>query len=1146
MTNQNYRVTTKGLVIHNFLPITEHLLSQIGDTEVCSYMDFDYILEVNNHELMQFCVKPLDYSRIDVARNIVKIKSRKNGGVAVFCDCGKRAKKGKLCEHAFGLFCFIYFSGRKDYLRYLTPTAKKEIQSEIAKDNEIEIEMVEKYIDYEITREGISAFLKKSAEGLIFDSKWNQGEITEMVDSIKMNNMPNRFIPALIQDEDIGFSIILNLREWNEMIVHPLTAKMNKKHTALSSKFKIYHPRYGESYLPYEYENHYPELFYYLEKFKVRTDSWSNLEVNISDTFLMLKKIFALSKSLPFPIYQLTGKEGLGKIPRNDITKIKLSSERVAVKFKVTQKDELYCLFPILMINEKEIVLNNENTQAIYINRYLIKHNNTLHLFKDIRQQEAMASLPSAGKIMVTEHNWKNLYSEIIVPLMQFHEVDLSEIQEKNITKTVRLLQRQIFLQEQDGYVVFVPKVLYEDNVTIELLSRVAIKDSNDGLIAIERDIELENNFIDLIEALHPDFAEQRELGVYYLEFGKMLKGHWFLTAFEELRAHGIKILGANNLTRFKYSTHTASVSTGVSSGEDWFDIDIQVSFGDYTLSISNLKKMAKENNRYVELSDGSIGILPKEWLDKLQRMFKYSDSATKDGIKISKMKFSLIDELFEELDEEKLIEEIAQKKQKLLSFKKISDIDVPKQIKGDLRIYQKEGLNWLNFLDENNWGGILADDMGLGKTIQILSFLQRKINEKPESTHLIVMPTTLIFNWENEIKKFTEDIKVDFHIGTERAKKTTKFNKFNIIITTYGVLLRDIDILKNFRFGYVVLDESQAIKNPHSKRYKSAMLLNADNKIALTGTPIENNTFDLYAQMNFVNPGLLGSQLSFKEDYSLPIDRDRDEHAARDLHKMIKPFLLRRTKEQVAQDLPEKIEDILYCEMEGEQLKVYEAFRNKYRDFLLGKFEEDGLNKSKIHVLEGLTKLRQICDSPRLLPGDEVYTDESAKIKTLLNHIEEKTNNHKILIFSQFVKMLELVKEELLRRGIMFEYLDGKRTGRQRKESVNNFQENDRVRVFLISLKAGGTGINLTAADYVYLLDPWWNPAVENQAIDRTHRIGQDKNVIAYRMICKNTIEEKIMNIKSRKKKIASDIIQTEENILKTLSKDDIMNLFK
>jgi SNF2 family DNA or RNA helicase len=435
---------------------------------------------------------------------------------------------------------------------------------------------------------------------------------------------------------------------------------------------------------------------------------------------------------------------------------------------------------------------------------------------------------------------------------------------------------------------------------------------------------------------------------------------------------------------------------------------------------------------------------------------------------------------------------------------------------------------------------------MGLGKTLQILTFLQHQVNNNKKDTHLIVLPTTLVFNWQDEIKKFVKNLKVLVHTGINRDKDTKKFAKYNLVIITYGVLMNDIEFLKNFKFNYVILDESQAIKNPQSKRYKAALLLKAKNRIALTGTPIENNTFDLYSQMNFVNPGFLGSQKSFKEEYSTPIDKERDENSTTELHKLIKPFLLRRTKEQVATDLPPKIEDILYCEMETEQRKVYEAFRNKYRDYLMGKFDEQGLNKSKMYVLEGLTKLRQICDSPQLLSGDDVFTSESAKIKILLTHIEDKTNNHKVLVFSQFVKMLDLVKVELERRNISYEYLDGKSSGKQRKESVENFQSDDSIKVFLISLKAGGTGLNLTAADYVYLLDPWWNPAVENQAIDRAYRIGQDKKVIAYRMISKGTIEEKIMNIQSRKKKISSDIIQTDDGIFKDLSQDDIMELFK
>jgi SNF2 family DNA or RNA helicase len=341
-----------------------------------------------------------------------------------------------------------------------------------------------------------------------------------------------------------------------------------------------------------------------------------------------------------------------------------------------------------------------------------------------------------------------------------------------------------------------------------------------------------------------------------------------------------------------------------------------------------------------------------------------------------------------------------------------------------------------------------------------------------------------------------------------------------------------------------VILDESQAIKNPASRRYKAASLIKANNRIALTGTPIENSTFDLFAQMNFVNPGIFGSINNFRENYSNPIDKDGNEVIANELQKIINPFLLRRTKEHVAKELPPKTEDVIFCEMEPQQRKIYDAYRNKYRNKLLKKVEKDGLEKSKMMVLEALMRLRQICDSPALI-DDVAYDEQAVKIKELLNHITEKTTGHKVLIFSQFVSMLSLIKESLDRLNIQYEYLDGKSSSKQREKSVNNFQSNPDLRVFLISLKAGGTGLNLTAADYVYIVDPWWNPAVENQAIDRCYRIGQDKNVFAYRMICKNTVEEKILDLQAKKKKIAADIIQTDDNIMKNITLQDLESIF-
>nr|WP_305051091.1 DEAD/DEAH box helicase [Elizabethkingia bruuniana] len=446
-----------------------------------------------------------------------------------------------------------------------------------------------------------------------------------------------------------------------------------------------------------------------------------------------------------------------------------------------------------------------------------------------------------------------------------------------------------------------------------------------------------------------------------------------------------------------------------------------------------------------------------------------------------------------------------------------------------ELRTYQREGLNWLNFLDSHNFGGCLADDMGLGKTVQIIAFILSQREKHGHTTSLVVLPTSLLFNWQEELAKFAPSVKVLTHYGADRQKSTADFQKYEVILTTYGMLLSDITFLKKFRFNYIFLDESQTIKNPNSERYKAARLLQSRNRIALTGTPVENNTFDLYGQLSFACPGLLGSKQYFKDIYAIPIDKFEYSKRATELQKKIKPFILRRTKKQVATELPEKTEMLIYCEMNTEQRRIYDLYEKEVRDFISATDEDEIHNKS-MHVLTGLTRLRQICNSPVLLK-DGHSGDHAVKIEILTEQIENKFREHKILVFSQFVEMLDLIKAKLDEKNIRYEYLTGQT--RNRGAKVQHFQNNEEVRVFLISLKAGGTGLNLTEADYVYLVDPWWNPAVENQAIDRSYRIGQTKNVVAVRMICSGTIEEKMMNLQKKKKKLAQDLITTETFIL-------------
>jgi len=438
-------------------------------------------------------------------------------------------------------------------------------------------------------------------------------------------------------------------------------------------------------------------------------------------------------------------------------------------------------------------------------------------------------------------------------------------------------------------------------------------------------------------------------------------------------------------------------------------------------------------------------------------------------------------------------------------------------------------------------FGGCLADDMGLGKTIQVIAFILLLQQKHGHQTQLVVMPTSLIFNWQAELDKFAPTLKVLTIDGNNRVRNNHRFKEYDVVITSYGMMVSNIHFLKTFNFGYIFLDESQAIKNPDSQRYKAVRLLHSVNKIVLTGTPIENNTFDLYGQLSFACPGLLGNQQYFKDIYSQPIDKFGDTKRAQELQQKINPFILRRTKQQVATELPEKTEMVIYCEMGAEQRKVYDAYEKEFRNYLLHQPEED-LPRESMHVLQGLTKLRQICNSPALLKDTAFYGDAAAKIDVLVEQIESKYRHHKILVFSQFVGMLELIKKELAVKYIPYEMLTGKT--KNRATVVGAFQNNDNIRVFLISLKAGGTGLNLTEADYVYLVDPWWNPAVENQAIDRCYRIGQDKHVMAVRLICPDTIEEKIMKLQAAKKELVSDLIKTDASILKQLTKKDLLAL--
>lgn len=828
------------------------------------------------------------------------------------------------------------------------------------------------------------------------------------------------------------------------------------------------------------------------------------------------------------------------EVRKSDLKPIKISQKSSQLSFSLSEEDPFYILTAYIEIDGRKSKLAGKDVGNNFL---FVKSNNTYYLNRNYNYCKTLRSFKNNPELRIRKEDFDNYYQEFILPLSRKYEVEHKGKKYKAKKIESQSLKKQLYLSETENHIILRPILDYQ-GTSIDIMGpQEVFEKEGDETFRLKRDKVSEEVFVQEIKELHPNFELQDD-GFFYLSAEDFLKGNWFMDAFEALKAKEIEVFGFKELKKLKYNPNKPTITTSVSSGQDWFDVSIDVVFGDLNVSLKDLKRAVLAKDKYVKLSDGSIGILPEAWLKKYAHLFR-SGSMKKGKVEVSKYQLSVIDSLYDELEPSSPFAiQHAELRQKLRSFKAIDTVKVPKGIKATLRDYQKEGLNWLNFLDDYGFGGCLADDMGLGKTLQIITFLQHlKEEKKTKQPHLIVVPTSLVFNWHEELAKFCPSLKAKDHTGGDRNKDKTDFKGFDLVITTYGTLLRDISILKEQEFGYAILDESQAIKNPNSKRFKAVRMLKAKNRLVLTGTPIENNTFDLYAQMTFVNPGLLGTMANFQKEYASPIDKEKDAMVADELRKLISPFLMRRTKEQVATELPTKTEQVLHCKMGKAQQKVYDAYRNKYRDYLMGKIEEEGLGKSKMYVLEGLTKLRQICDSPKLLPDGEGLSEESVKIDELMIQIKERTGNHKLLVFSQFVKMLQLIKTRLEEEKIPFEYLDGSTQNRQQR--VENFQENDEIRVFLISLKAGGTGLNLTAADYVYIVDPWWNPAVEAQAIDRCYRIGQDKKVMAYKMICQGTIEEKILDMQAKKKQLSADIVQTDESFVKSLDKKSIAALF-
>nr|WP_143548025.1 DEAD/DEAH box helicase [Rhodopirellula sp. SM50] len=616
-----------------------------------------------------------------------------------------------------------------------------------------------------------------------------------------------------------------------------------------------------------------------------------------------------------------------------------------------------------------------------------------------------------------------------------------------------------------------------------------------------------------------------------------------FLTVVESLRESGWSVTANGAPLRI-----ASDIDIQITSGVDWFDLDAEVSFETINASLPKLLEALQTGAPTIQLDDGTVGMLPKDWLSKFVGI-RESGQEHDGSIRFHRSQGLLLDLLLEEQGGVKRDRDFSKFLRQVKSFDGIKPAAPPKTFAGELRDYQRTGLGWLRFLQKFGFGGCLADDMGLGKTIQVLALLEaRRKRRLPKgqtrNPSIVVVPKSLVFNWLDEASKFTPKLRVRNHTGTDRKSDWDAFaespDSIDVLLTTYGTMRIDAPLLAQMQFDYAILDEAQAIKNPKSLVARASRLLPAEHRLAMTGTPIENHLGDLWSLFDFLNPGMLANAKPSSGQLPDLEDEAQRRHVER-LGKSLQPFILRRTKSEVLTELPEKVEQTLACSIDKKQRKLYDELREHYRVHLSNKVKELGLKKAKIHVLEALLRLRQAACDPRLIHPD--CGVRGAKIEELLERLDElHREGRKALVFSQFTSLLGLLKQDLDQRGWNYEYLDGKT--RKRAEKVRRFQNDPECQLFLISLKAGGNGLNLTAAEYVFILDPWWNPAVEAQAIDRAHRMGQTQSVNAYRMICSETVEEKIVELQKSKCNLADAIVSQNKSLIGQLTAQDLQDL--
>jgi len=823
-------------------------------------------------------------------------------------------------------------------------------------------------------------------------------------------------------------------------------------------------------------------------------------------------------------------------------------------------KDEKGLRYFITLTNaDEEIVLQQEPSIVLSDDPCVVLLGKEIHRVDNIDSKKLVPFFTKTH-IQVPAQSEKLYIQKFILKTIPQYDVRIEgiEMEEKHPEKTA------VLVLEEDFYSRLVFSLFFQyDNqrllpTTRQRKRRVVLLEEKNGMENIawfDRSLEWENGLIK--QLIEWGLTQEGENRFYFNQQLETLQRYglidWMNRNLERLKAFRIE-----QQTGKTYYQGTFRLESNVTEKIDWFEIEIMVIFEHFAIPFPRFRRHILTSNPEYVLPDGSIFILPEEWFQRYQELFLNSENTDKE-IRVKKTLANFLNTAIESFfpkDRKKDLKQLMQKPvQRPIPSEYLNRI---------LRPYQKEGFYWLEHLRKMRFGGCLADDMGLGKTIQTIallesaysqagkkekakdSFGQLSLFDEIESllpASLVVAPTSLLHNWQNELKRFAPDLKTCIYEGSKRKQSGNIhdfFNAYQVIITSYGIMRSDCDYLGNYSFYYLILDESQFIKNPDSIGYHAVKSLSSDHRLSLTGTPIENSLVDLWAQFNFINPDMLGTLLSFRKNYIDRIVRDKDKRTEAALLRMIQPFMLRRTKEEVTPELPPLTQEIVYCDMTEEQEKIYKSEKNGIRNKMME--NKELFLKNNIIALQSLSRLRFLSNHPVLAIPD--YTGDSGKFDQILLYFESiKTAGHKVLIFSSFVKYIHLFTNAFEERDWKYALLTGQTVNRE--EQIARFNDNPDINAFFISLKAGGTGLNLTAADYVFIVDPWWNPAAEMQALSRAHRIGQDKQVMVYRFISSDSIEEKIIALQNMKSRL-SEVFVTSNNPLKQLNYHEIENLFE